>query len=324
MSKQTSKTGLSNILGSDVNPSTEDKQDDIITAIGAIGSAGLTDAELRATPVPTTAEITESLPAGTNNIGDVDVLSSALPTGASTSALQLPDGHNVTVDNASLAVTGTFWQATQPVSGTFYQATQPISAVSLPLPALASTAAKQLADNHNVVVTSAPTTAVTGTFWQATQPVSGTFYQATQPVSAAALPLPSGAATSAKQLADGHNVAVTSQPVAGADANHFHATLTSADATTATSVKAKTAAKKIHVTSLEISVGATAMEVQLQSDNVSPQVVMEENFFAINGGLTWTACDKTLPLFVVNTNEDLDIIASVAGDVTISVSGYVV
>lgn len=32
-------------------------------------------------------------------------------------AAQLPDGHNVTVDNASIAVTGTFWQATQPVSG---------------------------------------------------------------------------------------------------------------------------------------------------------------------------------------------------------------
>ena len=30
---------------------------------------------------------------------------------------QLADGHNVTVDNASLAVTGTFWQTTQPISG---------------------------------------------------------------------------------------------------------------------------------------------------------------------------------------------------------------
>jgi len=38
----------------------------------------------------------------------------------------------------AVAVTGTFWQATQPVSGTFWQATQPVS----------------------------------GTFWQATQPVS--------------------------------------------------------------------------------------------------------------------------------------------------------
>ena len=44
----------------------------------------------------------------------------------------------VDILNASLAVTGTFWQATQPVSGTFWQATQPVS----------------------------------GTFWQATQPVS--------------------------------------------------------------------------------------------------------------------------------------------------------
>jgi hypothetical protein len=40
--------------------------------------------------------------------------------------------------------------------------------------------------NLHVVVDSAPTTAVTGTFWQATQPVSGTFFQATQPVSIAA------------------------------------------------------------------------------------------------------------------------------------------
>lgn len=36
----------------------------------------------------------------------------------SIASAQLPDGHNVTVDNASLAVTGTFWQATQPISGT--------------------------------------------------------------------------------------------------------------------------------------------------------------------------------------------------------------
>jgi hypothetical protein len=46
----------------------------------------------------------------------VDVRASALPTGAATSANQLPDGHNVTVDNVSIAVTGSFYQATQPVS----------------------------------------------------------------------------------------------------------------------------------------------------------------------------------------------------------------
>lgn len=55
-------------------------------------------------------------------------------------------------------------------------------------------------DGHlQVDVLSAPSTPVTGTFWQATQPVSGTFWQATQPVSAAALPLPTGAATATLQ-----------------------------------------------------------------------------------------------------------------------------
>lgn len=49
---------------------------------------------------------------------------------------------------------------------------------------------------------SAVTQPVSGTFWQATQPVSGTFWQATQPISAAALPLPSGAATSANQATE--------------------------------------------------------------------------------------------------------------------------
>lgn len=106
----------------------------------------LTDTELRATPVV--------VDLGSNN--DVTVTSSALPTGAATAANQstvighldgvetllttiesnqLPDGHNVTVDNASIAVTGTFWQATQPVS-----------AASLPLPSGAATAANQQTD----------------------------------------------------------------------------------------------------------------------------------------------------------------------------------
>ena len=42
-----------------------------------------------------------ALPAGDNNIGNVDVVTSALPTGAATVANQLPDGHNVTIDNST-------------------------------------------------------------------------------------------------------------------------------------------------------------------------------------------------------------------------------
>jgi hypothetical protein len=62
-------------------------------------------------------------------IGHVDGIETLLTAIA---GAQLPDSHNVTIDNASIAVTGTFWQATQPVS-----------AASLPLPTGASTAAKQ-------------------------------------------------------------------------------------------------------------------------------------------------------------------------------------
>ena len=127
-----------------------------------------------------------------------------------------------------------------PVTGTFWQATQPVSASALPLPTGAATAANQSTANTSLasidsklpalgqvlMAGSLPVTLasdqsalpVTGTFWQATQPVSGsvsisnfpssqavtgTFWQSTQPVSAAALPLPSGAATAAKQPALG-------------------------------------------------------------------------------------------------------------------------
>lgn len=72
--------------------------------------------------------------------------------------------NGVVVNNSSIAVTGTFWQSTQPVS---------LSS----LPALATGA--NTIGNVNVN----GTVPVSGTFWQATQPVSGTFWQATQPVS---------------------------------------------------------------------------------------------------------------------------------------------
>jgi hypothetical protein len=96
----------------------------------------------------------------------------SLPTGASTSANQtngnqknqIVDGSgnviastsnalNVNVQNASIPVTGTFYQATQPVSGTV--------------------AASQSGTwNIGTLSTITNPVAVTGTFWQATQPVS--------------------------------------------------------------------------------------------------------------------------------------------------------
>lgn len=102
----------------------------------------------------------------------------------------------------SLAVTGTFYPATQTISGNVgvtgsVAVTGPLTDTQL--------RASAVPISGNVGVTGS--VAVTGTFYQATQPVSiadpvavtGTFWQATQPVSAASLPLPTGAATAAAQ-----------------------------------------------------------------------------------------------------------------------------
>ncbi len=87
----------------------------------------------------------------------------------------------------SVAVTGSFWQTTQPVSGTFWPATQPISAAGLPLPAGAATAAAQPVLNGDGGALSHVTD------FPSSQAVTGTFWQTTQPISAASLPLPTGA-----------------------------------------------------------------------------------------------------------------------------------
>ncbi len=105
-------------------------------------------------------------------------------------------------------VTGTFWQSTQPVSGpltdaqlrasplpvsgTFWQATQPVSLASQPLPTGASTEAtlaaiKAKTDNLDVALSTRAVTGLTDAQLRA----------APVPVSAAALPLPTGAATEA-------------------------------------------------------------------------------------------------------------------------------
>jgi hypothetical protein len=56
----------------------------------------------------------------TADLGATDnaVLDSIASTLTTIESNQLSDSHNVTVDNASIAVTGSFYQATQPVSGT--------------------------------------------------------------------------------------------------------------------------------------------------------------------------------------------------------------
>jgi len=84
----------------------------------------LTDAQLRATAVPVSGSVT--LNSGTAAIGKL----------TANDGIDIGD---VTINNASLAVTGTFWQATQP-----------ISAAALPLPTGAATATLQSTGNTSL------------------------------------------------------------------------------------------------------------------------------------------------------------------------------
>lgn len=110
------------------------------------------------------------------------------------------------------------------------------------------------------------------------------------------------------------------RPLAGMEPERFQSTITSADAQAATSVKAKTADKKMYILFLAVSVGATALEVQFQDDAGSPAVLIEEFFLAANGGYAFKFPPEA-PL-VVTTNQDLDVICSAAGDVSVVVTGY--
>jgi hypothetical protein len=165
-----------------------------IGAGGTLAVTGpLTDAQLRATPVPVSGSFypaTQTI-SGSVSVGTVSIAGTVPVSGTFYQPTQPVNG---TVSLAgTIPVSGTFYQPTQPISGTvsvgtvsinntvavagtFYQATQPVSGPLTDMQLRASA----------VPVSGTfyqPTQPVSGTFWQATQPVSGTFWQATQPVS---------------------------------------------------------------------------------------------------------------------------------------------
>jgi hypothetical protein len=99
---------------------------------------------------------------------------------------------------------------------------------------------------------------------------------------------------------------------------NFQATFTSADAQAAAPVKVKTASRKMYILSLVVSVD-TEMSVQFQ-DDTGPTVLIEGMYFAANGGAHLTYPPEA-PL-VVNTNEDFDVITSAAGNISVTITGY--
>jgi len=149
--------------GTDITPATETTMAALLSAAQAIQTAA------NALNTKTTAVNTGAI-AGT-------VAVSNFPSGAGLTDTELRA--------SPLAVTGNFYQATQPVSFTWAGLTD-----------------SQLRASPVGVAVSG-TVPVSGTFWQATQPVSFTWAGLTDaqlratavPVSAASLPLPTGAAT---------------------------------------------------------------------------------------------------------------------------------
>ena len=163
---------------------------------------------------------------GADGVNDLDVASGnpmpitappslPLPAGASTAALQLPAGHDVTVDNAGAGAAvniqdgGNVITVDGTVTSDVGTGTRPISAASLPLPAGAATAA----DQTSVIGTDgaagpASTVSIAGT--QATGEIQELRVDANgeAQVDVLSSALPTGAATATGQLPDGHNVTV--------------------------------------------------------------------------------------------------------------------
>lgn len=137
----------------------------------------------------------------------VSAASLPLPSGAAIAANQQTDAlTNTQLRASAVPVSGPLTDAqiratALPVSGAFYQATQPVSASSLPLPSGAATAANQQTDALTDTQLRATPVPVSGTVSTGlTQPLTDAQIRASAlPISAATLPLPSGAATGAKQ-----------------------------------------------------------------------------------------------------------------------------
>lgn len=100
-----------------------------------------------------------SIAAGDNNIGNVDIASSALPSGASTSALQ-------TTGNTALTAIQT---AVEIIDNAISGAEMQVDIVSMPTVTIQDGGGTITVDG---TVAISGSVAVTGTFWQATQPVS--------------------------------------------------------------------------------------------------------------------------------------------------------
>lgn len=111
---------------------------------------GLTDAQIRATPLPVSGTITVSNPTAVG-LTDAQLRASAVPvSGTVAISNQVSQPLTDAQIRATALPVSIASMPTTPVTGTFFQATQPVSAVSLPLPTGAATSAAQTTGNNSL------------------------------------------------------------------------------------------------------------------------------------------------------------------------------
>lgn len=221
----------------------------------------------------------------------------------------------------SIAVTGTFWQATQPVSGTFWQATQPVSGpltdtelratavpvsvASLPLPSGAATSAKQdtiitaVTDIPNIIGTdgaAGPSKVLSIGGTQATGEIQEIQVDADGQLQVDVLSsaLPSGAATSAKQDTGNTSLATLAGAVAGTEVQVDVLTMPTVTVT---------------ATNLDVQSGGADLATSAQGAAIQTAVELVDDTVATLGTTTYTeAATKGLIIGAVRRDADTTLV----------------
>lgn len=237
-------------------------------------------------------DVVGALPAGTNNIGDVDVLSSALPTGASTSANQTTIiGHLDGVE----ALLGTIDADTSTLAGAVSGTEVQVDIVSSALPTGASTLGEQQTQTtHLAAIETAVETLDNA--------ISGSEMQVDV---VAALPAGTNNIGDVDVLSVPRSQSGPSEPGTAIDSySHVAINLTTgADQVLVSSA----ASKQIWVYGYAFTCGdAAGQTVSLQDeDNVALTGIME---FAQYGGISAPPSGNfSMPLFKLGTDKDLEI-----------------
>lgn len=133
--------------------------------------------------------------------------------------------------------------------------------------------------------------------------------------------------TTARELDNGDvgaiALSVDGGVVPGLHAAGWSATLNSADASSATQVKAAGGAgKRYYLTSVVISTD-TAMNVKIQDDAGTPNVAIQSIYLAANGGMVYPIPPGSA-IQMGADNQDIDVLASAAGNISVTITGFTI